>query len=49
MVEIGQAQLPAVRGALNAAAVFEDRIFSNMTLKAWNEVVDTKIKINQLT
>lgn len=42
--EIDQAQLPAVRGVLNAAAVFKDTLFSNMTLEAWNEVVDTKVK-----
>lgn len=33
-----------IRGALNAASVFRDTIFSNMTIEAWKEVTDTKVK-----
>ncbi|XXH01498.1 hypothetical protein Hte_007858 [Hypoxylon texense] len=33
-----------IRGVLNAAGIFNDKIFSNMTVSAWRNVVDAKVK-----
>lgn len=33
-----------IRGIVNAANVFHDTVFLNMTMDAWKEVVDTKVR-----
>ncbi|KAH9907259.1 hypothetical protein F4778DRAFT_768899 [Xylariomycetidae sp. FL2044] len=33
-----------VKGILNAAGIFNDKIFANMTIEAWREVTDAKVE-----
>ncbi|KAI0172251.1 putative polyketide synthase [Hypoxylon sp. FL1284] len=33
-----------IKGVLNAAGIFNDKVFSNMTIDAWRDAVDAKVK-----